>query len=110
MAKLLDAYRTWRLRGRLYAEAKHLVDEAQRILKKKNQDIPQTVVKEIEEAVAEVKNARAAGNLESLRHALVVLDERMDEHLAFARKSTIREYSESIIVAVAIALLLRAFV
>jgi signal peptidase I len=40
----------------------------------------------------------------------VVLDERMDQHLAFARKSTVREYSESIVVAVAIALLLRAFV
>jgi signal peptidase I len=39
-----------------------------------------------------------------------VLDERMDQHLAFARKSTVREYSESIVVAVAIALLLRAFV
>ena len=34
----------------------------------------------------------------------------MDEHLAFARKSSLREYAESIGVAVAIALLLRAFV
>ena len=38
------------------------------------------------------------------------LDEKMDEHLAFARKSSLREYAESIGVAVAIALLLRAFV
>ena len=34
----------------------------------------------------------------------------MDAHLAFARKSTVREYSESIGVAVAVALFLRAFV
>ena len=34
----------------------------------------------------------------------------MDKHLGFARKSTVREYSESIGVAVAVALLLRAFV
>ena len=34
----------------------------------------------------------------------------MDDHLAFARKSTLREYAESIGVAVAVALLLRAFV
>ena len=34
----------------------------------------------------------------------------MDEHLSFARKSTVREYAESIGVAVAVALLLRAFV
>ena len=34
----------------------------------------------------------------------------MDDHLSFARKSTLREYAESIGVAVAVALLLRAFV
>jgi signal peptidase I len=110
MANVLDAYRTWRLRSRLFAEAKHLVSEARAILGRKNHDIPQAVVKEIEEAIAEVESARQANNLESLRHGIVVLDERMDEHLAFARKSTVREYSESIVVAVAIALLLRAFV
>jgi signal peptidase I len=110
MANFLEAYRTWRLRSRLHAEAKHLVSEARHILDRKNHDIPRAVVQEIEEAVAEVESARQANNLESLRHGLVVLDERMDEHLAFARKSTVREYSESIVVAVAIALLLRAFV
>src|SRR5262249_56244417 len=48
--------------------------------------------------------------LERMRKAIAALDEGMDEHLGFARKSTMREYSESIGVAVAIALLLRAFV
>src|SRR5207248_8259385 len=38
------------------------------------------------------------------------LDKKLDDHLAFARKSTIREYTESIGVAVLIALFLRAFV
>jgi signal peptidase I len=68
------------------------------------------VVTDIEGAIAAVETARKADDLESLRHGLMVLDERMDQHLAFARKSTVREYSESIAVAVAIALLLRAFV
>ena len=45
-----------------------------------------------------------------LRKAITALDERWTTHLAFARKSTVREYSESIGVAVAIALFLRAFV
>ena len=45
-----------------------------------------------------------------MRKANVALDEVMDDHLAFARKSTLREYAESIGVAVAVALLLRAFV
>jgi signal peptidase I len=110
MKKLLEAWRTWRLRSRLFAEAKHLVGEARHILDRKGQDIPRAVVTDIEGAVAAVETARKADDLESLRHGLVVLDERMDQHLAFARKSTVREYSESIAVAVAIALLLRAFV
>jgi len=110
MKNLLEAWRTWRLRSRLHAEAKHLVGEARHILDRKQQDIPRTVVTDIEGAIAAVETARKADDLESLRHGLMVLDERMDQHLAFARKSTVREYSESIAVAVAIALLLRAFV
>ena len=110
MADLLEAWGTWRLRSRLEAEAKHLLAEARRILGKKGAEIPQSVAAEIEQAVAAVESARAARDVEGLRRALVVLDERMDQHLAFARKSTVREYSESIAVAVAIALLLRAFV
>jgi signal peptidase I len=45
-----------------------------------------------------------------MRKANATLDEAMDDHLAFARKSTLREYAESIGVAIAVALLLRAFV
>src|SRR5688572_33338401 len=48
--------------------------------------------------------------MEKTRQALNKLDEKMDDHLSFARKSTLREYAESIGVAVAVALLLRAFV
>src|SRR5262245_65857219 len=42
--------------------------------------------------------------------ALNALDRTLDAHMAFARKSTAREYAESIAVAVLIALFLRAFV
>jgi signal peptidase I len=110
MKNLLEAWRTWRLRSRLFAEAKHLVAEARHILDKKGKDLPRAVVADIEGAVTAVETARKADDLESLRHGLVVLDERMDQHLAFARKSTAREYAESIGVAIAIALLLRFFV
>jgi signal peptidase I len=110
MTNLLEAWHAWRLRTRREAEAKHLVGEARRILQKKSHDIPAAVATEIEEAVSAVESARQARDVEALGKALVVLDERMDQHLAFARKSTVREYSESIVVAVAIALLLRAFV
>jgi signal peptidase I len=68
------------------------------------------VAAEIEQAVGRVEAAGDGEDLEALRQAAAALDEKMDEHLAFARKSTMREYSESILVAVAIALVLRAFV
>ena len=110
MRQLLEAWRTWRLRSRLQAEAKHLVAEARRILDRKGQEIPRAVATEVEEAVAAVESARQGTDLEALRVALTTLDEKMDQHLQFARKSTVREYSESIVVAVTIALLLRAFV
>ncbi len=44
------------------------------------------------------------------RNELAVLDDLVDRHLAFARKSTGREYAESIGIAILIALMLRAFV
>jgi signal peptidase I len=97
-------------------EGRHLVKEAQRILKKKSYRIPAAVATEVRAAIAGVDEALAQdttdgrGDLERVRKAIATLDDAMDEHLSFARKSTLREYSESIGVAVAIALLLRAFV
>ena len=64
----------------------------------------------VTEAIKGVDDALAAGDLERLRKANATLDDAMDDHLSFARKSTLREYAESIGVAVAVALLLRAFV
>jgi signal peptidase I len=100
-------HRQWR---RAKDEGKHLVKESRRILKRRSYRIPQTVAAEIESAVAEVESAGKGHDFERLREALQALDERMDKHLAFARKSTAREYAESIGVALAVALLLRAFV
>jgi signal peptidase I len=110
MANLIEAWRTWRLRSRLDSEGKHLIGEARRILDKKGREIPQAVSSEIEAALTAAQAARKSRDIEQMRQTLTVLDERMDQHLQFARKSTVREYSESIVVAVAIALLLRAFV
>src|SRR3712207_5210482 len=110
MANLLERWRTWRLLARLDAEAKHLTGEARRILDKNGSEIPHAVAAEIEASITAAKAAQQARDIEGMKQTLTALDERMDQHLKFARKSTAREYSESIIVAVAIALLLRAFV
>ena len=92
------------------SEARHLVGEARRILKRKRATLPDAVVLDVEAAVADVEAALEGGQGDEIRRALGRLDEKMDEHLSFARKSTIREYAESIGVAIAIALFLRTFI
>jgi signal peptidase I len=103
----------WRQRTatrRARAEGRHLVKEAQRILKRKSYRIPEAVAAEVKTDIVAVEAALGGDDLDNMRRAIAALDDAMDEHLAFARKSTVREYSESIGVAVAVALLLRAFV
>ncbi|HMF43672.1 MAG TPA: signal peptidase I [Polyangia bacterium] len=103
----------WRRRSaarRANLEARHLLKEARRILKKRGPQIPGAVTATVNAAIKGVTDAMEAGDVERLRKANLTLDETMDDHLSFARKSTIREYAESIGVAIAVALLLRAFV
>lgn len=97
----------WR---RARTEARHLIREARRILRRKSFRIPQVVADGVRATVADLETALRGDDLERVRGALGALDEALEDKLAFARKSTIREYSESIGIAVAIALLLRAFV
>ena len=110
IAKFFSTWRRHQHWRRAKDEGKHLTKESRRILKRRSYRIPQTVAAEIESAVAEVESAGKGDDFERLREALAALDEGMDKHLAFARKSTAREYSESIGVALAVALPLRAFV
>jgi signal peptidase I len=103
----------WQQRGarrRARAEGRHLIKEARRILKRKRFRIPESVASSVNAAVGNLESALGTANVDGVRVALTALDEVMEDKLAFARKSTIREYSESIGIAVAIALLLRAFV
>ncbi len=110
ITKLFSAWRMHRHWRRARDEGKHLTKESRRILKRRSYRIPQTVAAEIESAVAAVESSGKGDDFERLREAIAALDECMDKHLAFARKSTAREYAESIGVALAVALLLRAFV
>jgi signal peptidase I len=111
MAKnLLASWRSYRQWRRAKDEAKHLTSEARRILKKKRYRIPESVSAAVQTAIDEVEAARRGDDFERVRQAITDLDSRMDEHLAFARKSSARQYAESIGLALGVALLLRAFV
>jgi signal peptidase I len=72
--------------------------------------IPDAVREEIGRRAAALGAAYDGDDTEAMRTELFQLDELVDDHLAFARKSTVREYAESIGIAVMIALFLRAFV
>jgi len=110
MASFLAAWRERSAWKRTRVEGQHLVKEARRILKRRGRDLSEEVVAGIKGAIADVETALAGTDQEDARRAISALDERMDQSLAGARKSTLREYSESIGVAIAIALVLRAFV
>ena len=110
MASILEAWRERNARRRTWVEGKHLVKEARRILKRRGHDLSADVVTSIKSAADEVDEALHGSDQEQARRAISTLDERMEQNLSSVRKSTLREYSESIGVAIAIALVLRAFV
>lgn len=99
----------WR-RRRAVKEAKVLLREVRRGRRRYAHRIPEgpgAELKAAEDALAEAKDKE---DWDRLPAALNDLDKKLDDHLSFARKSTAREYAESIGVAVLIALFLRAFV
>jgi len=102
-------WRKWRKRRHARKQARHLIKESRRILRKYDHRIKDEVAQEVRKAVEELRGA-LRGPFSQLRDRLDRLDALVDKHLAFGRKSAIREYAESIAVAVLIALFLRAFV
>jgi signal peptidase I len=110
VGRLLEVYRTHRQWRRARTEARQLAGEAKKILRRKRYRIPESVASVVQAALDEVAAAGKSGDFERLRQAITDLDARMDEHLAFARKSSARQYAESIGLALGVALFLRAFV
>lgn len=100
---------------RPFEGARHAVDEAERILLRRHRDIERQLPKEAREeliaSIEELKAAMAAEPFDAERfktaHDQAV--KNIDTHLGRYRKGELREYVESISVAVGVALLLRAF-
>jgi signal peptidase I len=108
-----DLWKRWqqaRLERKVRREARVMARDARSALKRYSYRISGEVADEIGRAAASLDEARRSGSHDAICKALAVLDAAVDRHLSFARKSTVREYAESIAVAVLIALFLRAFV
>ena len=99
-----------RLDSRVRREARALLRETRRVLRRHGDRVPSTIGSQLAAGADALEKAYAAGDGQAMRIHLVALDGLADEHLGFARKSTLREYAESIGIAVLIALLLRACV
>jgi signal peptidase I len=99
-ARKLDRARRDALR--LARDARRLARRHERRLGKAREDLDQ--------AADEVEAALGEGDPERLSGALQRLDGLWDEHLGFTRKGLLREYTESVVVAVVVALLIRGFV
>jgi signal peptidase I len=95
---------------RVRNEARALVRETRSGLKRHRERVSDGIAHELIQRAGALEEALTRGDRERMRAEMVGLDLLVDEHLSFARKSTLREYFESIAIAVMIALFLRAFV
>jgi len=91
-------------------EAKAYGKEVRSLLRRGRKRLAPKPLQKIELGLEELDAALLARDGERLSRAMDELGLLVDANLAFARKSSLREYAESIGLAVAIALLLRFFV
>ena len=100
----------WGFVSRVRGEAKSLRKSAVKLLRKNRGKLGDAAALEVESAVSNLDAVLAQEKLRPVMDARLSLDAALDKHLAFARKSAAREYTESIGGAILVALLLRAFV
>jgi signal peptidase I len=101
---------------RTYEHAVQLLDESDRVLKKHRRrierELPAATREEVSDALGELREAmdRTPFDAEEFSAVYEGAQKLVGRHLSRWQKSELREYTESILVAVAVALLLRAFV
>jgi signal peptidase I len=103
-------YQEWRRRRRAQKEARLLLREARRGLRKYAHRLTEKGAGLVKGAIDALDVALDKNDHDGVSTSINELDRALDDHMPFARKSTAREYAESIAVAVLIALFLRAFV
>ncbi len=99
-----------RLDRKAKKEARALLRETRAALSRKGDRVPTSVRETAGARAEELARAIEAEDGDAMRRVMRELDDLVDEHLAFARKSTAREYAESIGIAILIAAFLRGFV
>ena len=100
----------WGVKSRARSDARALRKSGARLVKRNRGKLDAPAAAELDRALAGLDGALKQPSATSALQARSVLDEALDKHLSFARKSAAREYTESIGGAILVALLLRAFV
>jgi signal peptidase I len=100
----------WLALRRARRDAQDLVADARSRLRRGRHRLSPNVHEEVQEASRALKDLCRGRDRTAMEDAIERLYRLLDQHLAFARKSRVREYAESIGGAVFLALFLRAFV
>jgi signal peptidase I len=96
---------------RTIGRAKRFISDTKKLYKKHEKKISVEDKEKLDTALAGVEAAiTGSDDAKRLSTAIKELDARVDQILGFAKKSTAREYAESIAIAIFIAVILRAFV
>jgi signal peptidase I len=91
-------------------DGRRFAADARRLAARAGKKLPKKVREEILAAADEVDGAAADGDAERLSGALRALDELWGDHLAGRSRPLWREYGEAVVLAVLLALVVRAFV
>lgn len=110
MREVLEAWKRRRLIKRARQDGRHAVAECRRMLKKRGYLVAAGATEELESQMQDVEVAAGHDHLEQLRPAIERLNEKMNKHLALARKSVVREYAEWLGVPAGVYIFLQAFV
>lgn len=103
-------FRARSARKQLHEDAHRAVREASSILRRYGHRIPEETAREVRSAVEDVDSAFERHDVAQSKTAVARLEEKIERHLSWGRKSSAREWAESVAVAVFVAMLLRLFV
>jgi signal peptidase I len=90
------------------AEGRELLGEGERLLSRNK--LPDDKRAEVTAAQSALEEALKARDPDASVRAMRAYDESLSKHLGFARKGTVREYTEAIVFAVLVAVVIRTFV
>src|SRR5262245_19231266 len=96
----LQQARDWDRRRRARKEARGLVRSTRRALGRHGYRISQELQAELGDEASKLDKARVERDHDGVCRGLVKLEDMHEHHLSFAKKSTFREYADSIAVAI----------